>query len=35
MNFKLAAQAFLCLLICAVPTLAQNKMLTVEDISTR
>jgi hypothetical protein len=32
MNFKLAAQAFLCLLICAVPTLAQNKMLTVEDI---
>ena len=32
MNFKLVAQAFLCLLICAVPTLAQNKMLTVEDI---
>ena len=31
MNFKLVAQVFLCL-ICAVPTLAQNKMLTVEDI---
>jgi dipeptidyl-peptidase-4 len=32
MNFKLVAQVFLCLLAAAVPTLAQNKMLTVEDI---
>ena len=32
MNFKLVAQVFLCLLAATVPTLAQNKMLTVEDI---
>jgi dipeptidyl-peptidase-4 len=32
MNLKVVAQVLLCLLIFAVPTLAQNKMLTVEEI---